>query len=197
MVFDGSSTSISSATSIALIKEDGETIAKSFKLDSLCSSSVSKYEAYLIGLAVTHEARIKHLKVVEDSNFIIYQAKGEFSLKKPSLAPYRALTQHSLLKSLMTLRIENRYVDALTTISSQVSFEGPKADVTINKKSVPITEVLKKVFEEQHLDYEDWRIPSKIKLMSPKVVPDLKELEDYVLITRDLYHRLPRGILAI
>ena len=65
------------------------------------------------------------------------------------------------------------------------------------KKCVPITEVLKKVFEEQHLDCEDWRIPSKIKLMSPKSVPDLKELEDYVLITRDLYRRLPRGILAI
>ena len=55
----------------------------------------------------------------------------------------------------MTLRSKNRYVDALTTIGSQVSFEGPKADVTINKKSMPITEVLKKVFEEQHLDCED------------------------------------------
>ena len=38
--FDGSSTSISSAT-IALIKEDGETIAKSIKLDFLCSNSAS------------------------------------------------------------------------------------------------------------------------------------------------------------
>ena len=97
----------------------------------------------------------------------------------------------------MTLKSENRYADALTTIGSQVSFERPKADVTINKKSVPITNVLKKVFEEQHLDYEDWRIPSKIKLMSPKGVPDLKELKDYVLITGDLYRRLSRGILAI
>ena len=97
----------------------------------------------------------------------------------------------------MTLRSENHYTDALTTIGSQVSFEGPKVDVTINKKSVPITEVLKKVFEEQHLGCEDWRIPSKIKLMSPKGVPNLKELKDYVLITRDLYRRLPRGILAI
>uniref|UniRef100_A0A2N9J4I3 Integrase catalytic domain-containing protein n=1 Tax=Fagus sylvatica TaxID=28930 RepID=A0A2N9J4I3_FAGSY len=94
----------------------------------------------------------------------------------------------------MALKSENRYADALTTIGSQVSFEGPKADVTINKKSVPITDVLKKVFEEQHLDYEDWRIPSKIKLMSPKGVPDLKELKDYVLITGDLYRRLSRDL---
>ena len=57
--------------------------------------------------------------------------------------------------------------------------------------------MLKKVFEEQHLDCEDWRIPSKIKLMSSKGVSDLKALKDYVLITRDLYRRLPRGILAI
>ena len=46
-----------------------------------------------VTICVAHEARIKHLKVVEDSNLIICQTKGNFSLKKPPLAPYRALTQ--------------------------------------------------------------------------------------------------------
>ena len=82
----------------------------------------------------------------------------------------------------MTLRSENRYADTLTAICSQVSFEGPKENVKINKKSVSITDMLKKVFEEQPFDCEDWRIPSKIKLLLSEGVADLKALKDYVLI---------------
>ena len=91
--FDGSSTSISSGAGIVLIREDGKTIAKSFKLDFSCSNNALEYEAYITGLAIAHEMGIKHLKVIGDSNLIICQAKGEFSLKEPSLAPYRALAQ--------------------------------------------------------------------------------------------------------
>ena len=91
--FDGSSTSSSSGAGIVLIKEDGETIAKSFKLDFLCSNNALEYEAYITGLAIAHEIGVKHLWVIGDSNLIICQTKGEFSLKEPSLAPYRALAQ--------------------------------------------------------------------------------------------------------
>jgi hypothetical protein len=89
--FDGSSTSISSGVGIVLIRENGETIAKSFKLDFSFSNNASEYEAYITRLAIAHEMGIKHLKVIGDSNLIICQAKGEFSFKEPSLAPYRAL----------------------------------------------------------------------------------------------------------
>ena len=89
--FDCTSTSTSSRAGIVLIREDGETIAKSFKLDLSYSNNALEYEAYIIGLAIAHEMRIKHLKVIGDSNLIICQAKSEFSLKEPSLAPYYAL----------------------------------------------------------------------------------------------------------
>ena len=71
--FDGSSTSNSSGAVIVLIREDGETIAKSFKLDFPCSNNASEYEAYITGLAIAHEMGIKHLRVIGDSNLIIYQ----------------------------------------------------------------------------------------------------------------------------
>uniref|UniRef100_A0A2N9EG78 RNA-directed DNA polymerase n=1 Tax=Fagus sylvatica TaxID=28930 RepID=A0A2N9EG78_FAGSY len=64
--FDGSSIFNSSRAGVVLIREDGETIAKSFKLD---------------------------FSVIGDSNLIICQTKGEFSLKEPSLVLYRALAQ--------------------------------------------------------------------------------------------------------
>ena len=76
--FDGSSTSMSSGAGIVLIREDGETIAKSFKLDFSCSNNASEYEAYITGLAIAHGMGIKHLKVIGDSNLIICQVKGEF-----------------------------------------------------------------------------------------------------------------------
>ena len=152
--FDGSSTSMTSGAGVVLIREDGETIAKSFKLDFPCSNNASEYEAYITGLAIAHEMGIKHLKVIGDSNLIIRQAKGEFSLKEPSLAPYRALAQRleekfSAFKVTHALRSENRYADALAALGSQVVFEGPTADVTINKRSIPITDLLKEEYEQQ------------------------------------------------
>jgi ribonuclease HI len=199
--FDGSSTSVSSGAGVVLTREDGETIAKSFKLNFPCSNNASEYEAYITGLAIAHEMGIKHLRVIGDSNLIVCQAKGEFSLKEPSLAPYRALAQKlegkfSTFEVTHALRSENRYADALAALGSQVAFEGPTADVTINKRSIPITELLREEYEEGGPDKEDWRAPLKSKLMSPKDVADLKALKDFVLISGDLYRRLPGGILA-
>uniref|UniRef100_A0A2N9FFG8 Integrase catalytic domain-containing protein n=1 Tax=Fagus sylvatica TaxID=28930 RepID=A0A2N9FFG8_FAGSY len=164
---DGFATSNSSGASIVLIREDGETIAKSFKLDFLCSNNTSEYEAYITGLAIAHEMGIKHLRVIGDSNLVSH-----------------------------AMRCGNCYADALATLGSQISFEGPKVDVTINKRNTPITDLLKEEFEEQCLDAEDWRTPIKAKLMSPEGVTDLKTLKDYVLIAGDLYRRLPGGVLA-
>jgi ribonuclease HI len=199
--FDSSSTSMSSGAGVVLIRENGETIAKSFKLDFPCSNNASEYEAYITGLVIAHGMRIKHLRVIGDSNLIICQAKGEFSLKEPSLAPYRALAQRlegkfSTFEIVHALRSENRYADALAALGSQVAFEGPTANVTINKRGTPITDLLREEYEERDCDKEDWRTPLKSKLMSPKDVADLKALKDFVLISGDLYRRLPGGILA-
>uniref|UniRef100_A0A2N9ENM5 Reverse transcriptase n=1 Tax=Fagus sylvatica TaxID=28930 RepID=A0A2N9ENM5_FAGSY len=154
--FDGSSTSVSSGAGVVLTREDGETIAKSFKLNFPCSNNASEYEAYITGLAIAHEMGIKHLRRLE----------GKFSTFEVTHA----------------LRSENRYADALAALGSQVAFEGPTADVTINKRSTPITELLREEYEEGGPDKEDWRAPLKSKLMSPKDVADLKALKDFVLI---------------
>jgi hypothetical protein len=79
--FDSSSTSNLSGAGIVLIREDGETIAKSFKLDFSCSNNVSEYEAYITRLAIAHEMGIKHLWVIGDSNLIICQTRVSFPSK--------------------------------------------------------------------------------------------------------------------
>uniref|UniRef100_A0A2N9H7Y4 RNA-directed DNA polymerase n=1 Tax=Fagus sylvatica TaxID=28930 RepID=A0A2N9H7Y4_FAGSY len=199
--FDGSSTATSAGAGIVLCKEDGEAVTKSFKFDFPCSNNAAEYEAYLAGLAIAYEMGIKHLRVIGDSNLVVCQARGEFSLKEPSLAPYRALAQKfeakfSTFEIEHAQRNENRYADALATLGSQITFEGEEMDVTICKKIEPITETLKKEFEEPSSDQEDWRAPIKAKLISPTVTADLKEIKDYTLISGDLYRRLPGGVLA-
>ena len=89
--FDGSSTAYSRGAGIVLYLEGEEAVTLSFKLEFPYSNNTVEYEAYLIGLATTLEMRIKHLKVISDSNLVVYQAKGSYSLKEPSLAPYRTL----------------------------------------------------------------------------------------------------------
>ena len=89
--FDGLSTAASAGADIVLYKDDGEAVTKSFKFDFPCSNNAAEYEAYLAGLAIAYEMRIKHLRVIGDSNLVVCQAQGELSLKEPSLAPYRAL----------------------------------------------------------------------------------------------------------
>uniref|UniRef100_A0A2N9FCC3 Integrase catalytic domain-containing protein n=1 Tax=Fagus sylvatica TaxID=28930 RepID=A0A2N9FCC3_FAGSY len=58
-----------------------------------------------------------------------------------------------------TLGENPSFADALATLGSQVSFEGSKVDITIDKRSMPITDLLKEKFKEQNLDAEDWRTP--------------------------------------
>ena len=65
----------------------------SFKLEFPCSNNTVKYEAHLMELPTTLKMQVKHLRVIGDSNLVVYQAKGNFSLKELSLASYRMLAQ--------------------------------------------------------------------------------------------------------
>ena len=72
---------------VVLYHEKDEAVVLSFKLEFPCSNNTAEYEAYLTGLATALEMGVKHLKVMGDLNLVVYQAKGIFSLKEPSLTP--------------------------------------------------------------------------------------------------------------
>ena len=91
MKFDGSSTTQLGRVGVVLYHEEDKPVALSFQLEFPCSNNTEEYEAYLTGLATTLEMGIKHLKVMGDSNLVVFQAKGSFSLKEPSLAPYKMM----------------------------------------------------------------------------------------------------------
>ena len=60
----------------------------SFKLEFPCSNNAIEYKAYLIGLAIS--AWKSSIRVLKDSNLVVSQVKGDFALREPSLASYRA-----------------------------------------------------------------------------------------------------------
>ena len=91
MKFDGSSTTQSGGVGVVLYHEEDKVVALSFKLEFPCSNNTAEYEAYLTELATALEMGVKHLRVLGDSNLVVCQTKGSFSLKELSLAPYRAM----------------------------------------------------------------------------------------------------------
>ena len=192
MKFDGFSTANSEGMGLVLYHNGEETLALSFKLEFLCSNNTAEYEAYLIGLAMALERGIKHLKVIGDSNLVVCQAKGSFSLKEPSLAPYRTLTQR-MEEKFCTFEIkhaqrsENWYADALAMLGSQIAFEGGNARVEINKRRESIIEILQERFLEREECKEDWRAPIREALLKEEDVAKLKIVKDYVLMKGELY----------
>jgi hypothetical protein len=143
----------------------------SFKLRFTCSNNAVEYEAYLTGLAIAYEMGIKCLKAIGDSNLVVSQANGDFSLKEQTLASYRTLAQ-KLEEKFDTLTIEyahrseKRYADALIALGSQMAFEGASTDVTIVKRDTPITKTLEQKLAEPPIRENDWRNPIKEALVN-------------------------------
>ena len=180
--------------------EEDKVVALSFKLEFPCSNNTAEYEAYLIGLATALKMGVKHLRVLGDSNLVVCQTKGSFSLKEPSLASYRAMTQRmeekfSTFEIEHALRNKNWFADALTALGSQIMFEGDSTRVEVSKREESIIEVLKERFLEERCE-GDWRIPIREALMKEEDTVGLKVLKDYALVRGELYRRMLGGVLS-
>ena len=65
----------------------------SFKLGFSCSNNVAEYEAYLTRLTIALSIRVKHMRVLGDSNLVVSQVKGDFALREQSSAAYKTWAQ--------------------------------------------------------------------------------------------------------
>ncbi|XP_050242089.1 uncharacterized protein LOC126691052 [Quercus robur] len=139
MKFNGSFIAQSRGVGVVLYHEEDKAVALSFKLEFPCSNNTAEYESYLTGPATALEMRVKHLRVLGDSNLVVCQTKGSFSLKEPSLAPYRAMAQRmeekfSTFEIEHAPRNENRFTDALAALGSQIIFEGDSTRIEVSKR---------------------------------------------------------------
>jgi len=73
MRFDGlATTTTSNGLRVVLSCEDGDTMSLSFKLGFSYSNNAAEYEAYLIGLTIALNIGVKHMRVLEDSNLVVF-----------------------------------------------------------------------------------------------------------------------------
>ncbi|XP_075659012.1 uncharacterized protein LOC142628861 [Castanea sativa] len=169
MKFDGSSTTQSGGVGVIMYHEEDKVVTLSFKLEFPCSKNTAEYEAYLTRLDTALEMGVKHLRLIGDSNLVVYQTKGSFSLKEPSLAPYKAMAQ-KMEEKFLTFEIEhiprseNWFVDALAALGLQIIFEGDSTKIEVSRRKESIIEVLKERFQEEQCK-KDWRNPIREILM--------------------------------
>ena len=139
LLFDGSVGRGKDGAAIVLTSPEDHTFTLSLQLNFSCTNNIAKYEALLFGLSMSREIEAENIRVIEDSNLVIKQVQGEFSLKEPFLALYRTTAQE-MIKKFHNASIEhiicgsNRYVDALATLGSRIKFTGGSIDVSIIKK---------------------------------------------------------------
>ena len=82
MRFDGSTTTTSNGVGVVLNCEDGDTMPLSLKLGFSYSNNTAEYKAYLTGLTMALSIGVKHIRVLEDSNFVVSQVKCDFALRE-------------------------------------------------------------------------------------------------------------------
>ncbi|GMN64850.1 hypothetical protein TIFTF001_033922 [Ficus carica] len=98
---------------------------------------------------------------------------GEFSIKEPTLAPYRTITQ-KLIKQFEKVIIENTsgsnncYADALATLGSILLFSRDAASIVVSRRNTSIIEILEESLEDSEGYQVHWRTPIKETLLLPK-----------------------------
>ncbi|CAL8137088.1 unnamed protein product [Prunus armeniaca] len=195
LCFDGSSTSKSGGACVVLINHEGQAKALSFKLNFSCTNNTAEYEAFIMGMSTTREMGVERIKIIGDSNMMLSQLQGNFTVKESTLASY-CTTAKGLVHSFKQVMLEhisgvtNRYADALTTLGSKLSFVEEQPYIAVIKKDMPVIE---EMAQKQPLEEGGWWKLVKEKIRKGN---DIKELKDYDIIFGELYRRLLGGILT-
>ncbi|KAL0298908.1 UNVERIFIED_CONTAM: hypothetical protein Sradi_6550600 [Sesamum radiatum] len=111
------------------------------RLARCCSNNIAEYQALILGLEITVDAKQPPLKIYGDSQLVVNQLLGLYEVKKPELLPY-----HNYAKRLMGWlgdvelehlpRKENKQADALAKLASTLSMTDKEAHIPICKSWV-------------------------------------------------------------
>ncbi|XP_026383710.1 uncharacterized protein LOC113279224 [Papaver somniferum] len=159
----------------------------------------AEYEAFLLRLSLSKQARAMHLEIRADSKLLVNQMNGVYSLKEVTLSPFRAdaqqlLTQFSDATIVHTGRTNNKHADCLATLASKLQFEGSEKSITVQRRSVSST-WLSQVNDTRA---NKWRSPIIHELSSSLTEGkiSLNELKNFFLLHGALYYRNPDGSLS-
>ena len=89
MHFDGVSNALGRGVGAILISSKGNHYPFTAKLSFESTNNVAEYEAYVLGLQVAIEKKIKRLNVYSDSALVICQLNGEWETNDSKLVAYQ------------------------------------------------------------------------------------------------------------
>ncbi|XP_070013580.1 uncharacterized protein [Nicotiana sylvestris] len=112
------------------------------RLQFFCRNNTVEYEACIMGMNIAIDQDVDELLIMEDSDMIIRQARGEWQTRDIKLLPY---IQHveDLRKRFKSIeftyipRFRNELADALATLASMLPYLG---NVYINPLEIQIRE---------------------------------------------------------
>ncbi|XP_026395987.1 uncharacterized protein LOC113290616 [Papaver somniferum] len=192
MFFNGSSYDTVGGDGVVFEAPQGELFSYSFKLDFPYSNNVSEYEAFILGLRMAKDLGLGGVEIKDDSRLVTNQVNGDFHVKEPHLAPYRAEAQNLVSQTGSTLdhtgRGKNKQADALTILASKIQLnDKDEGTVIVRRKELPSTWKEDMAFEEA----DDWRrtyIDDLTKTKEDRVMLT-QTLKQFVLIRGALYYR--------
>lgn len=85
---DGASNARGSGARMILTSLDGIIVKQPLWFSFKTSNDEAKYEALLVGLTLTHELKVQHLKALSNSQLVIGQVCGEYKAKTPTMEKY-------------------------------------------------------------------------------------------------------------
>ncbi|KAL0433382.1 UNVERIFIED_CONTAM: hypothetical protein Slati_2672500 [Sesamum latifolium] len=85
---DRSSTTQGSEAGIVITSPQGEDMKFAIKFDFKVSNNDAEYEALVLGMRMTQDARASHLIAYSDSQLIVKQVNGEYESKEESMIQY-------------------------------------------------------------------------------------------------------------
>ncbi|XP_026440795.1 uncharacterized protein LOC113339752 [Papaver somniferum] len=103
MFFDGSSYGTVGGAGVVFETPQGEMLSYSLKLEFQSSNNVAEYEALILGLRVAKELNLGSVEFKGDSRLVTNQVNGDFHVKEPHLASYRAEAQRLMNQTGSTL----------------------------------------------------------------------------------------------
>ncbi|XP_075084958.1 uncharacterized protein LOC142168201 [Nicotiana tabacum] len=125
MFFDGAAHFKGVGIRAVLISETRQHYPASAKIRFPFTYNMAEYEACILGIRMAFHFNVKEHLVIGDSDILLHQVQGEWSIKNVKILPYMHCIK-ALCKQFMKIefknlpRIWNEFADVLATLSSMI-----------------------------------------------------------------------------
>jgi len=216
MYFDGACRKSGAGAGVVFVTPDEAIFPYSFTLTSAVSNNAAEYEALIIGLEIAHNMGLNTLSIYGDSQLIVNQLLGTYTVKKEGLVPYfkkakELMTRFADLKIQHVVRSQNEKADALASLAASMSINPCQTmDVHVEERRVlPVLAEEENILSTSamtidtcEIEMGDWRTPFLDYLLHGYLPLDSSQRSrirkrsiNYTCINDTLYRRSCDGIL--